>query len=114
MAKQRYELEIEEILRKCEEEASRELIPATGHRRLITQTGERLAEPATLFEVESAREEETPPKKQQLTGGRRAALGWLAFIVGLALYPFFPILTLILILVPIVLAVIALREGSRN
>ena len=115
MAKQRYELEIEEILRKCEEEASRELIPTMTLERSAVETKPRLAETATLYKVEHAQEdEETLPRKRQLTPGQRTALAWLAFIVGLVLYPYLPLVTLLLILVPVALAVSALRESSRK
>ena len=114
MAKQRYELEIEEILRKCEEEASRERVPTATYQRPAVETRARFAETATLYKVEQAEEEEILPSKRHLTGGQRTALAWLAFIVGLVLYPYLPFVTLLLVTVPITLAVIALRETSRK
>jgi hypothetical protein len=114
MSKQRYELEIEEILRRCEEEASRERVPTATYQRPVVETGARLAETTTLYKVEQTEEEEILPSKRHLTGGQRTALAWLAFIVGLVLYPYLPLVTLLLVLIPITLAVTALRETSRK
>jgi hypothetical protein len=114
MAKQRYELEIEDILRKCEEDISRERITTASYHRPPAETGTYLADTATLYKVDSAREEDYLPPTRRLTTGQRTALAWLAFIVSLVLYPYAPLLTGLLIMVPIVLAIAALRDSSRN
>jgi len=114
MAKQLYELEIEEILRKCEEEAARECLPAIAPDYPGAETRSRPAQSATLFKIDVAEEREFLPKRRGLTAGQRTALGWLALIVGLVLYPYVPVVTALLLLVPMGLALAARRENGRS
>ena len=85
MAKQRYELEIEEILRKCEEAALREQVHQGAHRSAPVRD-RLLSIKVDPVSIEIENDVEQPAKKTRPSSGQLAALGFMAVLVGMLLF----------------------------
>jgi hypothetical protein len=116
MHKQRYEIEIEEILRKCEEQAGGDWAQADV-RRVPEGLRDRIlyVHTPTLarIDLDPMEEENSPPQRRprrlRLTSGQHGFLSWSVLVVGILLYGYLPIVGVLLFLISVVLAVAAIR-----